>query len=132
MSAPRRLLVVHAHPDDETLWTGGTIARYAAAGVAVTVVTCTLGEQGEVITDELRGLAADGADQLGGYRVAELHAACALLGVTDQQFLGGIGRWRDSGMVAQPGARASAPADLHPRAFTAGAFDEQVGALVGV
>ena len=132
MTAPRRLVVVHAHPDDETLWTGGMIARYAAAGVAVTVVTCTLGEQGEVITDELRGLAADGADQLGGYRVAELHAACALLGVTDQRFLGGIGRWRDSGMVVAPGARATAPADLHPGAFAAGVFDEQVGALVWI
>ncbi|PZS33751.1 MAG: N-acetyl-1-D-myo-inositol-2-amino-2-deoxy-alpha-D-glucopyranoside deacetylase [Pseudonocardiales bacterium] len=132
MSAPRRLLVVHAHPDDETLWAGGTIARYIAAGVAVTVVTCTLGEQGEVITDDLRDLAADGADQLGGYRVAELHAACGLLGVTDQRFLGGIGRWRDSGMVAQPGARASAPANLHPRAFAGGVLDEQVGALVEV
>lgn len=132
MSAPRRLLVVHAHPDDETLWTGGTIARYIAAGVAVTVVTCTLGEQGEVITDDLRDLAADGADQLGGYRVAELHAACGLLSVTDQRFLGGIGRWRDSGMVAQPGARASAPANLHPRAFAGGVLDEQVGALVEV
>jgi N-acetyl-1-D-myo-inositol-2-amino-2-deoxy-alpha-D-glucopyranoside deacetylase len=52
-----------------------------------------------------------------------------VLGVTDQRFLGGIGRWRDSGMVAQPGARASVPADLHPRAFAAGAFDEQVAAL---
>jgi N-acetyl-1-D-myo-inositol-2-amino-2-deoxy-alpha-D-glucopyranoside deacetylase len=132
MSTSRRLVVVHAHPDDETLWTGGTIARYVAAGVAVTVVTCTLGEQGEVLTDELRGLAADAADQLGGYRVAELHAACAVLGVTDQRFLGGIGRWRDSGMVAQPGARASAPADLHPRAFAAGRLDEQVDALVEV
>ncbi len=132
MSAARRLVVVHAHPDDETLSTGGTIARYVAAGVAVTVVTCTLGEQGEVVTDDLRGLAAGVADQLGGYRVAELHAACALLGVTDQRFLGGIGRWRDSGMVAQPGARASAPADLHPRAFAAGLLDEQVDALVDV
>jgi N-acetyl-1-D-myo-inositol-2-amino-2-deoxy-alpha-D-glucopyranoside deacetylase len=132
MSASRRLVVVHAHPDDETLWTGGAIARYAAAGVAVTVVTCTLGEQGEVITDELRGLAADGADQLGGYRVAELRAACALLGVSDQRFLGGIGRWRDSGMVAQPGARASAPANLHPQAFAGGVLDEQVAALVEV
>jgi N-acetyl-1-D-myo-inositol-2-amino-2-deoxy-alpha-D-glucopyranoside deacetylase len=132
MSAPRRLVVVHAHPDDETLWTGGTIARYVAAGVAVTLVTCTLGEQGEVITDELRGLAADGADQLGGYRVAELRAACALLGITDQRFLGGIGRWRDSGMVVQPGGRASTPADLHPQAFAAGVLDEQVGALVEV
>ncbi|HEX5346072.1 MAG TPA: N-acetyl-1-D-myo-inositol-2-amino-2-deoxy-alpha-D-glucopyranoside deacetylase [Pseudonocardiaceae bacterium] len=132
MSVARRLVVVHAHPDDETLWTGGTIARYVAAGVAVTVVTCTLGEQGEVITEKLRGLAAGAADQLGGYRVAELHAACAVLGVTDQRFLGGIGRWRDSGMVAQPGARATAPADLHPRAFAAGRLDEQVDALVEV
>ncbi|MGA9311937.1 MAG: PIG-L family deacetylase, partial [Pseudonocardiaceae bacterium] len=132
MSVSRRLVVVHAHPDDETLWTGGTIARYVAAGVAVTVVTCTLGEQGEVITEKLRGLAAGAADQLGGYRVAELHAACAVLGVTDQRFLGGIGRWRDSGMVAQPGARATAPADLHPRAFAAGRLDEQVDALVEV
>jgi N-acetyl-1-D-myo-inositol-2-amino-2-deoxy-alpha-D-glucopyranoside deacetylase len=132
MSASRRLVAVHAHPDDETLWTGGTIARYVAAGVAVTVVTCTLGEQGEVLTDELRGLAADAADQLGGYRVAELRAACAVLGVTDQRFLGGIGRWRDSGMVAQPGARASAPADLHPRAFAAGRLEDQVDALVEV
>ncbi|MFY9805927.1 MAG: N-acetyl-1-D-myo-inositol-2-amino-2-deoxy-alpha-D-glucopyranoside deacetylase [Pseudonocardiaceae bacterium] len=132
MSTSRRLVVVHAHPDDETLWTGGMIARYVAAGVAVTLVTCTLGEQGEVLVDELRGLAADGADQLGGYRVAELQAACALLGLTDQRFLGGIGRWRDSGMVAQPGSRASTPADLHPRAFAAGVLDEQVDALVEV
>ena len=132
MGRAGRLLVVHAHPDDETLWTGGMIARYAAAGVAVTLVTCTLGEQGEVLTPELRGLAADRADQLGGYRVGELRAACAALGVTDQRFLGGIGRWRDSGMVVQPGARASVPPDLHPRAFAAGMLDEQVDALVEV
>ena len=128
----RRLLVVHAHPDDETLWTGGMIARYASAGVAVTLVTCTLGEQGEVLTEELLGLAADRADQLGGYRVAELRAACAALGVTDQRFLGGIGRWRDSGMVVEPGARASTPPDLHPRAFAAGVLDEQADALLDV
>jgi N-acetyl-1-D-myo-inositol-2-amino-2-deoxy-alpha-D-glucopyranoside deacetylase len=83
VTAPWRLLVVHAHPDDETLWTGGMIAHYAAAGVAVTLVTCTLGEQGKVCAAELRDLAADRADQLGGYRVAELQAACAALGVTD-------------------------------------------------
>lgn len=132
LTRPRRLLVVHAHPDDETLWTGGTIARYAAADVAVTVVTCTLGEQGEILTPELRDLAADRADQLGGYRVAELQAACAALGVTDQRFLGGIGRWRDSGMVVEPGARASVPPDLHPRAFAAGTLSDQVDALVEV
>ncbi|HET9254420.1 MAG TPA: N-acetyl-1-D-myo-inositol-2-amino-2-deoxy-alpha-D-glucopyranoside deacetylase [Pseudonocardiaceae bacterium] len=132
MSDARRMVVVHAHPDDETLWTGGTIARYAADGVAVTLVTCTLGELGEVLVDDLRGLAADRADQLGGYRVAELRAACAALGVTDQRFLGGIGRWRDSGMVAEPGARASAPARLHPRAFAAGEPDQQIEALAGI
>jgi N-acetyl-1-D-myo-inositol-2-amino-2-deoxy-alpha-D-glucopyranoside deacetylase len=131
-STGRRLVVVHAHPDDETLWTGGMIAHYAAGGVAVTLMTCTLGEQGEVFVDELRGLAADRADQLGGYRVAELRAACAELGTTDQRFLGGIGRWRDSGMVPEPGARASAPPELHPRAFAAGRLDEQVDALVEV
>lgn len=130
MSEQRRMVVVHAHPDDETLWTGGMIARYAAAGMEVTLVTCTLGELGEVLSDELRGLAADRADQLGGYRLAELRAACAVLGVTDQRFLGGIGRWRDSGMVAEPGARASARAQLHPRAFAAGKLDEQVDALI--
>lgn len=128
----RRLVVVHAHPDDETLWTGGMIARYGSAGVEVTLVTCTLGEQGEVVPAQLRGLAADRADQLGGYRVAELGAACAALGVTDQRFLGGIGRWRDSGMVAEAGARASVPARLHPRAFAAGVLAEQVDSLVAV
>ncbi len=131
-TAPRRLLLVHAHPDDESLWTGGTIARYAAAGVHVTLVTCTLGEQGEVIPPELRGLAADAADQLGGYRVGELRAACATLGVDDQRFLGGLGRWRDSGMTVEPGGRASAPAELNPRAFAAGDLDEQAAQLVDV
>jgi N-acetyl-1-D-myo-inositol-2-amino-2-deoxy-alpha-D-glucopyranoside deacetylase len=132
LTVPRRLLLVHAHPDDETLWSGGMIARYAAAGVEVTLVTCTLGEQGEVIPAELHDLAADRADQLGGYRVAELRAACAALGVTDQRFLGGVGRWRDSGMVVEPGARASTPTDVHPRAFAAGDLAEQVDALATV
>lgn len=132
LTAPRRLVLVHAHPDDETLWTGGMIARYAAAGVHITLVTCTLGEQGEVLPEELRGLAADRADQLGGYRVGELRAACAALGVTDQRFLGGIGRWRDSGMIAEPGARAGVPAHLDPRAFAAGELAEQVDALVAI
>jgi N-acetyl-1-D-myo-inositol-2-amino-2-deoxy-alpha-D-glucopyranoside deacetylase len=132
VGAPRRLLVVHAHPDDETLWTGGMIARYAAEGVAVTLVTCTLGEEGEILVGELRGLAADRADQLGGYRLAELRAAGAALGVADQRYLGGVGRWRDSGMVSQPGGRAGTPPRLHPRSLVAGSLDEQVSALVEV
>ncbi|MFJ6675682.1 N-acetyl-1-D-myo-inositol-2-amino-2-deoxy-alpha-D-glucopyranoside deacetylase [Actinosynnema sp. NPDC091369] len=129
LTAPKRLLLVHAHPDDETLTTGGTIARYAARDVQVTLVTCTLGEQGEVIPEHLRGLAADQADQLGGYRYHELRSACAALGAVDQRFLGGVGRWRDSGMVwVRPGL-AAPPPDAHPRSFATGDREAQVAAL---
>jgi N-acetyl-1-D-myo-inositol-2-amino-2-deoxy-alpha-D-glucopyranoside deacetylase len=94
-----RLLFVHAHPDDETLTTGGTIARYVAGGADVHVVTCTLGEEGEVIGDLYSQLAVDNADQLGGYRISELTAALNALGVKKPNFLGGPGHWRDSGMA---------------------------------
>jgi N-acetyl-1-D-myo-inositol-2-amino-2-deoxy-alpha-D-glucopyranoside deacetylase len=93
---------VHAHPDDESIGTGATMARYAAEGAQVTLVTCTLGELGEIIPPELANLAADRDDQLGGYRIGELDRACAALGVTDHRFLGGAGRWRDSGMIGTP------------------------------
>jgi N-acetyl-1-D-myo-inositol-2-amino-2-deoxy-alpha-D-glucopyranoside deacetylase len=125
LTAAPRLLLVHAHPDDESLWTGGTIARYAAAGVQVTLVTCTLGEEGEIIPESLRELAADAADQLGGYRIGELRAACAALGVSDHRWLGGVGRWRDSGMVGMA-------ANAHPRAFAGGDLAEQADALAAV
>jgi N-acetyl-1-D-myo-inositol-2-amino-2-deoxy-alpha-D-glucopyranoside deacetylase len=95
----RRLLLVHAHPDDESIGTGATIARYAAEGAHVTLVTCTLGELGEIIPPELAHLAVDRENRLGAYRITELAAACAALGLTDQRFLGGPGRWRDSGMM---------------------------------
>src|SRR6185312_2975092 len=98
----RRLLLVHAHPDDESIGTGATMARYAAEGASVTLVTCTLGELGEVIPPELAHLAADRDGGLGQYRIGELAAACAALGVTDHRFLGGPGRWRDSGMMGEP------------------------------
>ncbi len=93
-----RLLFVHAHPDDETLTTGGTIAHYIAAGADVHVVTCTLGEEGEVIGEQYAQLAVDAADQLGGYRISELTSALTALGVSEPNFLGGPGHWRDSGM----------------------------------
>ena len=96
---PRRLLLVHAHPDDETIGTGATMAKYAAGHALVTLVTCTLGEEGEVVDPELAHLAADRDDQLGPHRVNELAAACEALGVEDHRFLGGAGRWRDSGMM---------------------------------
>lgn len=134
--ARRRLLLVHSHPDDESITTGGTIARYCAdPDTHVTLVTCTLGEQGEVMVPELEGLVAQQADQLGGYRIAELSAASAALGLRDQRFLGGIARWRDSGMVVADGVHAAAPPPelLHPRALSsAGARDAQVDALAEI
>lgn len=129
--AGRRLLLVHAHPDDETIMTGGTIARYLAEGVDVRVLTFTLGEEGEVIGDEWAQLvAAGGADQLGGFRILELSRALAALTPDGRaplrpRFLGGAGRWRDSGMAGAPSAN-------HPRALVRAAFDEPVGALVDV
>jgi len=105
MSGPdggRRMLLVHAHPDDESIGTGATMAKYAAEGAGVTLVTCTLGELGEIIPPELAHLAADADGGLGQYRIGELAAACAALGVTDHRFLGGPGRWRDSGMMGLP------------------------------
>ena len=97
-----RLLFVHAHPDDETLTTGATIAHYVAHGARVQVVTCTLGEEGEVIGDRWAHLAVDAADQLGGFRIGELTAALRALGIDEPTFLGGAGRWRDSGMEGTP------------------------------
>ncbi|MDT3441245.1 MULTISPECIES: N-acetyl-1-D-myo-inositol-2-amino-2-deoxy-alpha-D-glucopyranoside deacetylase [unclassified Pseudofrankia] len=101
---PRRVLFVHAHPDDEVIGTGITIAAYAARpDTHVTLVTCTLGELGEVLAPELVNLRSDLGDQLGGYRIGELERACAALGLADHRFLGGAGRFRDSGMMGTPG-----------------------------
>jgi N-acetyl-1-D-myo-inositol-2-amino-2-deoxy-alpha-D-glucopyranoside deacetylase len=105
--AERRLLLVHAHPDDETIETGATMAYYAAAGAHVTLVTCTLGELGEIIPAELRYLAAGNGQRLREYRAGELATACTALGVGDRRFLGGPGRWRDSGMMGLPSNRAA-------------------------
>ncbi|WP_405777559.1 N-acetyl-1-D-myo-inositol-2-amino-2-deoxy-alpha-D-glucopyranoside deacetylase [Streptomyces sp. NBC_00859] len=95
----RRLLLVHAHPDDESINNGATMAAYAAAGAHVTLVTCTLGEEGEIIPPGLAHLASDREDGLGAHRAGELTAAMRELGVRDHRFLGGPGRFRDSGMM---------------------------------
>jgi N-acetyl-1-D-myo-inositol-2-amino-2-deoxy-alpha-D-glucopyranoside deacetylase len=124
-TAARRIMFVHAHPDDETIGTGATMAHYAARGAHVTLVTCTLGEEGEIHVPDLGQLAAAQADQLGGYRLTELAAACAALGVTDHRFLGGAGRYRDSGMMGTP-------ANGHPRAFWQADLDTAAGLLLEV
>ena len=95
-------MLVHAHPDDESIGTGATMAKYAATGASVTLVTCTLGELGEIIPPNLAHLAWDRDNQLGEYRIGELAAACEALGVRDHRFLGGPGRWHDSGMMGTP------------------------------
>lgn len=95
-------MLVHAHPDDETIGTGATMARYAAEGAEVTLVTCTLGEEGEILLDEFAHLAADRDDRLGDHRQTELASAMSALGVTDWRLLGGPGRFRDSGMIGTP------------------------------
>jgi N-acetyl-1-D-myo-inositol-2-amino-2-deoxy-alpha-D-glucopyranoside deacetylase len=96
------MLLVHAHPDDETIGTGATMAKYAADGAAVTLVTCTLGEEGEILVPDLEHLAADRDDGLGEHRIGELAEAMRILGVADHRFLGGPGRFRDSGMMGVP------------------------------
>lgn len=104
---PERVLFVHAHPDDETISTGGTIARLIDDGTAVTVLSCTRGECGEIVPPELQHLLGDG-DAIAVHRETEIAEAMKILGVTDHRWLGGRDarmvdrdprRYRDSGMV---------------------------------
>jgi len=100
VSAAKRLLLVHAHPDDETINNGVTMAKYAASGAQVTLVTCTRGEEGEVLVTELANLASDKDDKLGEHREVELKDAMVQLGINDFRFLGAPNKkWRDSGMM---------------------------------
>jgi N-acetyl-1-D-myo-inositol-2-amino-2-deoxy-alpha-D-glucopyranoside deacetylase len=119
------LLLVHAHPDDESINNGATMAKYAAEGAGVTLVTCTLGEEGEVILPELAHLAADRDDTLGLHRIGELATAMQELGVTDHRFLGGPGRFRDSGMMG-------VVQNERPDCFWQADLDEAAGHLVEV
>ena len=129
----RRVLFVHAHPDDETLATGGLIADLVARGVEVAVLTATRGEQGEVVAGPLSALA--GTPELTTHREGEVRAACRVLGVRDHAFLGeppacaegsAPRRYTDSGMawldetetVAGPGDAAG------PDSLTAAAPEE--------
>lgn len=121
----RRILLVHAHPDDETIGTGTTMARYVDEGVGVTLVTCTLGEEGEVLVPGLEHLASDRDDALGDHRYGELTEAMRVLGVDDWRLLGGRGRYRDSGM-------AGTPPNERPEAFWRGDLLEAATHLVAI
>ncbi|MGQ0632279.1 MAG: N-acetyl-1-D-myo-inositol-2-amino-2-deoxy-alpha-D-glucopyranoside deacetylase [Sporichthyaceae bacterium] len=124
-SPARRVVFIHAHPDDEVINSGATMAKYAAAGAHVTLVTCTLGEEGEILVPGLAHLAADQDDALGHHRITELRASMAALGVADNRFLGGPGRYRDSGMEGTA-------ANEHPECFWKADIDTAATELVAV
>ncbi len=127
-----RLLLVHAHPDDESIGQGATMAAYVAQGRGVTLVTCTAGELGEILVPGLEHLAADQDDALGEHRRGELADAMRELGVTDHRFLGGFGRYRDSGMQWHDDGHAIAADDVHENAFAAADLTQAANDLVPV
>src|SRR5674476_587590 len=113
----RTLMTVHAHPDDETIGTGGVMAKGVADGHRVVLVTCTRGELGEIVDPELD--TPQNHRRLGEIRAAELEAAMGALGVTEWENLG----YRDSGMMGESGNR-------DPRSFWQADRDEAIGRLV--
>lgn len=110
----RRLLLVHAHPDDESSQSSATIARHCAAGDQVTLVTCTLGERGEILVPDW---AHYSEQELGAHRVEELRAAMQHMGLTDQVFLGGVGHYHDTGMDRSPDGAVIVPDATPDNAF---------------
>ena len=128
----QRLLLVHAHPDDESIGTGATMAACVDRGDGVTLVTCTSGELGEILVPEWTHMAADQDDTLGEHRRGELDAAMKELGVTDHRFLGGPGRFRDSGMKWHEAGHAVAADDTHENAFARADLTEAADLLVEV
>ncbi|MDD1384275.1 PIG-L family deacetylase [Curtobacterium poinsettiae] len=131
---PERVLIVHAHPDDETLSSGGTIATLLERGAEVTVLTATRGERGEMLTEQLAPLAGDPA-RVARHRETEIAAALAALGGPQHLWLGGRGarptdlperRYVDSGMQWGPDGRATAAADAPADSLTEADLGEVV------
>jgi N-acetyl-1-D-myo-inositol-2-amino-2-deoxy-alpha-D-glucopyranoside deacetylase len=114
---PLTLMTVHAHPDDEIIGTGGSMAKAIADGHRVVLVTCTRGELGEIVIPEMD--TPDNHRRLGELRAVELERALGVLGVTEWENLG----YRDSGMMGDPGNR-------DPRCFWQADLDEAIGRLV--
>ncbi len=117
-AAPHRptLMTVHAHPDDETIGTGGAMAKAVAAGHRVVLVSGTRGEQGEIVVPAMD--TPDNHRRLGEIRAGELERAMGVLGVTEWENLG----YRDSDMMGRPGNR-------DPRTFWQADLDEAAGRL---
>ncbi len=128
----QRMLLVHAHPDDESINQGATMAKYVARGTQVTLVTCTLGEEGEILVPGLEHLASDKEDKLGHHRIGELANAMRELGVTDHRFLGSAGKYRDSGMVWHESGHATHGEDVREGTFWRTDLTEAATDLVSV
>lgn len=125
------LVAVHAHPDDETLSTGGLLATWARSA-PVEVVTCTRGERGEVIGAALAHLEGDGP-ALAAHREAELARAVTALGVERHAFLDELAaddvRLEDSGMVWVADGVAGPAPDAPPGAFARADVDDVAAVL---
>lgn len=113
------LLTVHAHPDDESSKGPATVARYHDEGVRTTLVTCTGGEEGDVLNPEMDRPGVK--DRLPELRREELAEAARVIGYDEVVWLG----YRDSGMP-------DTPANEDPRCFARASLDEAVGRLVAV
>lgn len=144
------ILFVHAHPDDETIVTGATMAAAASAGAKVVLLTCTRGELGEVIPPELAHLEVNqeelpagepAAEEAGAglalVREHELAEALAALGVHAHMWLGqgltapdgGEVVYRDSGMQWDADGRATAAAAVLPGSLSQAPLMETAGLL---
>ena len=113
------IMAVHAHPDDECISTGGSLARYSSEGLRTILVTATRGEEGEIVAPDMDPDAV--RPKLGDVRVGELQCACLSLGIDEFHLLG----YRDSGM-------AGTPANEHPDCFAQADLHEAIGRLVGL
>jgi mycothiol S-conjugate amidase len=117
VTAPLRLLSVHAHPDDEASKGAGTVARYVSEGVEATLVCCTGGEAGEILNPAMDRPEVHA--RLGEVRLEELERSVAIIGYQNLVMLG----YRDSGMP-------DSEANHDPRCFARAPLDEAVGRLV--
>jgi N-acetyl-1-D-myo-inositol-2-amino-2-deoxy-alpha-D-glucopyranoside deacetylase len=140
MTEPERVLFVHAHPDDESITTGGTLATLVDRGAAVTVLTCTRGERGEVIPDDLK-YALNSSETLSALRELELRKALEILGVTDHRYLGDAGarwggraprRYVDSGMRWGATGGAEPTGDFDPASLTSAEFGDVAADIAAV
>jgi len=117
MNEPLTLMIVHAHPDDEVIGSGGTLAHYSDEGINTVLVTATLGEEGEIVVADMD--TPENHARLAEIRLEELRKATEIIGIKHQEFLG----YRDSGMV-------NTPSNEHPASFHQADLDEATGRLV--